>query len=121
MKLMIIDGEFSICKVEKYSHEMFSHDFVFAGKTDEEKSVVLPTQFAPADAIEREDGFVGFRIVGTLDFSLVGILSKISSILAENNVGIFAVSTFNTDYIFVKKEQFEIAKSALISGGYSFE
>ncbi len=121
MKLKIIDGEFSVCKVQKYTHEMFSHDFVFTGKTDEEKSVLLPTEFAPADAIEREDGFVGFRIIGTLDFSLVGILSRISSILAENNVGIFAVSTFNTDYIFVKKAQFDKAKSALIKNGYTFE
>lgn len=121
MILKTLDSEFSICKVGKYTHEMFSHDFVFVGKTDEENSVVLPTEFAPVDAIEREDGFVGFRIVGVLDFTLCGILSRISSILAEIKVGIFAVSTFNTDYVFVKKEQFALAKSALTKNGYEFE
>ena len=49
----------------------------------------------------------GIRIQGVLDFSLVGILSKLSGILAENQIGIFAVSTFNTDYILVKAEDFE--------------
>ena len=54
MKLKIIDGEFSVCKVQKYTHEMFSHDFVFTGKTDEEKSVLLPTeQFVLYLAIHR--------------------------------------------------------------------
>ena len=56
---------------------------------------------------------------GVLDFSLIGILSKLSGILAENKIGIFAVSTYNTDYILVKEENFERALDALSSAGYS--
>ena len=52
------------------------------------------------------------------DFSLIGILSKLSAILAENNIGIFAVSTFNTDYILVKAENFEKALKVLSDAGY---
>ena len=58
------------------------------------------------------------RIEGVLDFSLIGILSKISAILAENRIGIFAVSTYNTDYILVKEENFEKALSVLEDCGY---
>ena len=54
-----------------------------------------------------------------LDFSLVGILSKLSGILAENQIGIFAVSTFNTDYILVKAEDFERAIRVLATAGYA--
>ncbi len=56
-----------------------------------------------------------------LDFSLIGILSKLSGILAEHKIGIFAVSTYNTDYILVKEENFDRAMEALISEGYTVE
>ena len=56
---------------------------------------------------------------GILDFSLTGILSRLSGILAEQEIGIFAVSTYNTDYILVKEENFERAMAALASGGYT--
>ena len=71
--------------------------------------------------IAREDGWKAFRIQGVLDFSLVGILSKITSILAEHNIGIFAVSTFNTDYILVKAEQFEHALAVLAESSYEID
>ena len=60
-----------------------------------------------------------FCIQGILDFSLIGILSKISGILAENEIGIFVVSTYNTDYILVKEHNFEKALSVLASEGFS--
>ena len=59
----------------------------------------------PKDALERDDGWRAFRIQGVLDFSLIGILSAISAVLAENHIGIFAVSTYNTDYILTKEER----------------
>ena len=68
--------------------------------------------------VERDDGWKAFRIQGVLDFSLIGILSRISAILAENKIGIFAVSTYNTDYILVKKENYQRALKALETQGY---
>ena len=73
----------------------------------------------PENTIEREDGWRGFRIQGILDFSLIGILSKLSGILADNKIGIFAVSTFNTDYILVKDADFEKSLAVLINAGYT--
>ncbi|MBO6067967.1 MAG: ACT domain-containing protein, partial [Bacteroidales bacterium] len=62
-----------------------------------------------------------FRIEAKLDFSLVGILAKISKVLADGGIGIFAISTYNTDYILTKSENFERAIGLLQSAGYSIK
>ena len=119
MELKRIPYRLTVCKVADISAVDISADFYFIGKTDEEVSLVCRTEDTPSVTIERDDGWRGFRIQGILDFSLVGILSKLSGILAENNIGIFAVSTFNTDYILVKAENFEKALSVLSAAGYN--
>ena len=113
--------EFSICKVADYTQIDLESPFVFTGSTDEEKSLVCPTELVPQNTVKRDDGWKALRINGMLDFSLVGILARISTILAENSIGIFAVSTFNTDYIFVKKCNFDKAIQALEDAGFIFE
>ena len=113
--------EFSICKVTDYTQIDLESPFVFTGSTDEEKSLVCPTELVPQNTVERDDGWRALRIIGVLDFSLVGILARISTILAENSIGIYAVSTFNTDYIFVKKCNFDKAIQALEDAGFIFE
>lgn len=109
---------FSVCKVKDYSLVNIEDEYCFIGKTDEENSLVCKSESVPDNVIEREDGWKAFRIQGVLDFSLIGILSKISTILAENGIGIFAVSTYNTDYILVKKENFDRALVLLEAEGY---
>ena len=94
---------------------------MFTGATDEEKSLVCPVSLVPDNTIEREDGWRAFRIEGVLDFSLIGILAKISTCLAESGIGIFAISTFNTDYILTKTENFDRALKALTDAGYSIK
>ena len=110
--------ELSVCKVEDYSQIDICQPFCFTGSTDEEFSLVCPTEMVPANTTERDDGWRAFRIVGVLDFSLIGILAGISSVLAENKIGLFAVSTFNTDYILTKEEHFERALDVLRNAGY---
>ncbi len=118
MELKKIEKEFSVCKVNDISVIDFTDEFCFIGKTDEELSLVCSTERVPVNTIERDDGWKAFRIQGVLDFSLIGILSRISAILAENKIGIFAVSTYNTDYILVKKEKYQRALEALETAGY---
>ena len=118
MTLKILDDIFSICKVQDYGEIKMSSPFVFIGSTDEEKSLVCPTRLVPGDTVERDDGWRAFRVEGTLDFSLIGILADISKVLADGKVGIFAISTFNTDYILTKAECFEHAIELLKSAGY---
>lgn len=113
-----LKNAFSVCKVRDYAGVEIDQPFVFVGRTDEEKSLVCPTDRVPADTLAREDGWRAFRICGELDFSLIGILSRISTILAENKIGIFAVSTYNTDYILTKSENFERALKVLGEAGY---
>lgn len=118
MEIKKIDYDFSICKVTDYSLVKLDSEYSFIGKTEEEKSLVCITADVPPNTIEKDDGWKAFRIQGVLDFSLVGILSEISGILAENQIGIFAVSTFNTDYILTKKENYRKALEVLGNAGY---
>ena len=119
MELKKIEHNLTVCKVQNVLDIDTTTDFYFIGKTDEELSLVCKTEDVPAETIERDDGWKGFRIQGVLDFSLIGILSKLSGILADNNIGIFAVSTYNTDYILVKEENFDRALKVLVSEGYT--
>lgn len=114
IKIKAIGRDFSVCKVKDYSKVNLDAEFCFKGKTDEEKSLVCLTEDVPDNTIEREDGWKAFRIEGILDFSLIGILSQISALLAENEIGIFAISTYNTDYILVKEKNYLKAKELLI-------
>ena len=118
MKLKKLSYNLTVCKVTDTSTIDLTLPFYFIGRTGEELSLVCRTEDTPVNTVERDDGWRGFRIEGVLDFSLIGILSKISTILAENQIGIFAVSTYNTDYILVKAENFDRAMDALSVAGY---
>lgn len=118
MKIKIMEHQFSVCKVRDYTKVDFTEEFIFTGRTDDENSLVCRTKDVPVNTIEREDGWRAFRIEGILDFSLIGILAEISSLLAENKIGIFAVSTYNTDYIFTKEESFQKAVEVLKESGF---
>ena len=118
MQLKRLPYDLTVCKLLDVSGIDLTKDFFFIGRTDEEISLVCRTEDTPAATTDRDDGWRGFRIEGVLDFSLIGILSKISGILADNKIGIFAVSTYNTDYILDKKENFEKALRVLGEAGY---
>ena len=121
MKIKAIPYHFSVCKVADFSEVDLSKEFCFVGKTDEENSLVCITEDVPDNVTARDDGWRTFRIEGVLDFSLIGILAKISTLLAENHIGLFAVSTYNTDYILTKEENFAKALDVLKNAGYEVE
>ena len=116
-----LSAAFSVCKVEDYSGIDLDRPFVFTGRTDEEKSLVCPTEIVPENTAEREDGWRAFRICGVLDFSLIGILAGITQILTDRKIGLFAISTYNTDYVLTKDENFESAVLALKAAGYTIK
>lgn len=119
MELKKLEHRLTVCKVKTVADLDMSREFYFIGKTDEELSLVCKTEDVPQNISERDDGWRGFRIRGVLDFSLIGILSGLSAILADYKIGIFAVSTYNTDYILVKEENFETALTVLSDAGYT--
>lgn len=114
-----ITEEFAVCQVEDYSQVNLENPFVFTGATDDEKSLVCPIALVPENTLTVDKTWSAFRIEGVLDFSLIGILSKISSLLAENNIGIFAISTYNTDYILTKTTDFQRALQVLKEAKYT--
>lgn len=118
LEIKVIDQDFSICKPENLSQIKFEDDYIFIGKTDEELSLVCSTESVPDNTLSRDDGWKAFRIQGVLDFSLIGILSRITTLLADNKIGVFAISTYNTDYILTKKENFEDTLRVLSDNGY---
>ena len=121
MELQKIHRDFSVCKVTDYSKVNLESEYCFIGKTDEENSLVCLTEDVPENITEREDGWRAFRITGVLDFSLIGILAKIASLLEKEKIGIFVVSTYNTDYVLVKKENEVKALKCLTREGYLFK
>ena len=118
MEIKKIHHDFTVCQVENYSFVNLNSEYTFIGKTDEENSLVCMTNEVPENTIRRDDGWQAFRIQGILDFSLIGILAKIATILADNKIPIFAISTYNTDYVLIKKEKYPKALEVLQSSGY---
>lgn len=86
--------------------------FVSVTRTEEETSIVC-AQDVSLSAQRQAPGWTGFMVQGPLDFDEVGILARLSAALADAGVSLFAVSTFDTDYIFVRKAQDAKARIAL--------
>ncbi len=79
-------------------------------KTYDELSLVCLTGQVPTTGIlERSDGWTAFRVAGTMEFTLTGIVARISQVLADANVGIFVLSTFDTDFILVAQHDADTA------------
>lgn len=121
MDIKWIYGDFTVCKLPHETKIDINDEFYFIAKTDEELSLVCRTTHVPDNVLESEDGWVMFRIEGVLDFQMVGVLAKVSSVLAQNGISIFAISTFNTDYIMTKYEHKQKATDILNQNGYTIK
>ncbi len=118
LTLEILPAPMTVCKVE--SLEGFAMaGLCFIENTDGDLSLVCETDRTPGRTLAREDGWRAMRVAGTLDFALTGILSGITGALADEKIGIFAVSTYDTDYILVKEENLGRATEALGEKGYA--
>ena len=102
------------CKIPP---QVFNADVYFIAKTHGEVSIVLPEKIT-IDSDDHESNWIALEVIGPLDFSLTGILANISTVLAEEKISIFAISTFDTDYILVKKDKLTAAINALQANGY---
>ena len=88
-----------------------------ASWTDDELSLVCEEQHVPED-VRCQRGWCMFKLQGPFDFALTGILKAVLDPLAAAGVGIFALSTFDTDYVLVQAHQLEQAVSALLGAGH---
>lgn len=118
MRIQFLQEDFTICKVSDYSKVRLDAGYCWIGRTAEENSLVCQTSDVPSNTTERSDGWRVFYIEGTLDFSLVGILAGIANVLATRGISIVALSTYDTDYVLIRKEQASGAIQALQDAGY---
>ena len=110
----------SVCKVADLSQVDLGSEPLFIGRTDDETSVVCPTDMVPGNTVERDDGWRAFSIAGQLEFSMVGVLAGISRVLADAGIAIFVVSTYDTDYVLVKEGRFGESLHILHDSGYAW-
>ena len=117
LQLEVLECRLSVCKFPEMPAGLPGDGFCSVTRTSDELSVVCETARVPAGALAREDGWRALKVLGPLDFALVGVLARISSALAEAQVPLFAISTYDTDYILVKEDTLQMAADALRSEG----
>lgn len=127
LTLSVLDGSFAVCRLEcdtAVPAAIFGLDFSSITRTRDELSIV-----APEEALSQEDlpsgakvegGWSCLEVEGPLEFSMVGVLASLSGTLAEAGVALFAVSTYETDYLLVKREDLGRATTALSEAGHTF-
>lgn len=118
--LTVLDTEFAIYRFSPDTpipSSVLQSPFYWVGKTDEELSLVCEAKIE-LDGGVKNGGWAGFKVAGPLDFSLSGVLAGVAAALATAEISIFALSTFDTDYILVKAARLEQAIMALEKAGY---
>ena len=118
MNIKLLKGDFSVCQLQDLSKLNLAADVFFLTKTPDELSLVCLTDEVPPNTVKTDHGWRAFKVEGQLDFSLVGILSNLAKVLAERSISIFAVSSYDTDYILIKAVKVDEAKEALAAAGY---
>lgn len=120
LSLSLLPGRLAVCRLgpnEAIPQWVFSTSFWSVTRTDEEFSLILPEKVVPS-SWKAEKGWRCLKVVGPLDFSLTGVLSSLSTPLAEAGVPILAISTYDTDYLLVRSGDVDRAKEILIEHGH---
>ncbi len=120
LTMKLLKEKFAVCRLDSSQsipEWIKNSEFYSITKTEDELSVVCDQNNVPSN-IKCEKDWRILKVEGPLDFSLIGILAAISKILAEQGISIFAVSTYDTDYILVKQKDTANAVKALVEKGY---
>jgi hypothetical protein len=120
LTMRLLKEKYGVCRLDK--NELIPEwaqksDFFSITRTSDELSIVCCKKDIPS-GIKFEGDWKILKIEGPLDFSLVGILSSISTILAQNRISIFAISTYDTDYILVKNDDLDNTIKSLMNESY---
>lgn len=123
MDLFQLTGQFSICRLSPRlgvpTWAWLAKELVSVTYTADELSIVCATRCVPAD-VPCEKGWAAVKVQGPLNFALTGILAGLLQPLADNQIPVFAISTFDTDYLLLKEEHVERAKELFVQAGHSF-
>jgi hypothetical protein len=121
MNLDVLPGVYAICRLSASAAvPSWTSGGAFASitRSSSELSIVCASDAVPAE-VQAQRGYRGLAVRGPLDFSLVGIMATLAGVLAAASVSIFVVSTYDTDYLFVRETDFDRATAALRSGGHT--
>ena len=121
--LSVLSDTFTIHKLSpdaSIPKEIMKSNYCSVSKTENELSVVC-SEVIEVQSLQSSKGWKCIKVKGPLDFNLTGILASISDILAQSNISIFAISTFDTDYILVRTHDLSLATTKLRLAGYKFE
>ncbi|MBI4912527.1 MAG: ACT domain-containing protein [Acidobacteria bacterium] len=122
LALELLPGAFSVCRLEPDlpfpPWALAPGPLCSVTRTPEEWSVVCPSGRVP-EGVRQEGGWRALKVQGPLPFEAVGILAALSSTLAAAGVSLFAVSTYDTDYLLVKESRMETALGALRHAGHA--
>jgi len=121
LALQVLRGTYTIYRLSPATSlptEVLKSSFLSVTKTEEELSIVCDSSLM-LDAETSESGWSCIKVLGPLDFALTGILARLSGILAEADISIFAVSTYDTDYILVKADKLSETVARLSDSGYT--
>lgn len=120
LRLAVLPEKLAICRLEPHTTLptwATVSTFFSITQTEDELSIVCPERNIPA-SVRCERSWRALKIAGPLDFSLVGILAAIAAPLADAGISMFALSTYDTDYVLVKKEALEHAVAVLSKDGH---
>lgn len=120
LTLSVLQKEFSIHRLNPDAgipRDLVRSTFYSITKTDEELSIVCESEIE-IESIKEDKGWSCLKVIGPLDLNLTGIMANIASVLAKSDISIFAVSTYDTDYILVKTVNLERAKEVLATADY---
>lgn len=120
MRLVLLSEPHSFCQLQDIPVVKTSHEngFIMMAVAPHEISYFCPTSIAPDHALKIEHDWRVFKVDAVMDFSLVGIMAKLSGTLAGAGVSILAMSTYDTDYLAVKEKDLDVARTALENAGY---
>jgi hypothetical protein len=119
LNIEVLNHDYSIHKLSFNSEipiEILNSDFYTVSKTSDELSVVCESRIE-IKSLEEEPGWRCIKVLGPLDFNLTGILAKISNTLEKEEISLFAISTYDTDYVLVKKDKLGDSLNALRMAG----
>lgn len=123
LTMKLLNKTYGVCRLDKEASIpkwALESEFFSITKTEDELSVVCEMNTIPEEMICERNWRI-LKIVGPLDFALIGILASISSLLADSGISIFAVSTYDTDYILIKDKDVEQGVEALLQEEYLVE
>jgi hypothetical protein len=121
LNLIPLDGRFAVAKLPPDAALpawVGSSSFISITRTADELSIVCPESLVPSGA-KCERGWRCVRVAGKMDFSAVGVLASLVGPLTDAGISVFALSTFDTDYLLVKEVVWDQARETLVRSGHS--